>query len=136
MGYWDIEDGSDCVQKTWISTKLGAIIGLVGSAYHIVAFQPKTALQGVQRATMGTLTMASLGAIFGMTTCMSAQIREKPDDPLNYFVGGCASGIFLGIKTHNYMTGTTSCLALGTIAALTKVGKKEGWVVFPSEPRL
>ncbi|KAE8631885.1 hypothetical protein XENTR_v10001346 [Xenopus tropicalis] len=111
-------------------------IGLVGSAYHIVAFQPKTALEGVQRAAMGTATMASLGAIFGISTCLSAQIRDKPEDPLNYFIGGCASGIFLGVKTHNYMTGTTACLALGTIATLTKIGKKEGWVFIPSKPKL
>ncbi|MEE6487230.1 hypothetical protein FKM82_014841, partial [Ascaphus truei] len=109
--------------------------GLIGSAYHIVAFQPKTALEGVQRAATGTLTMASLGAIFGLTTCFSAHLREKPEDPLNYFIGGCTSGIFLGVKTHNYMTGTTACLALGTIAALTKAGKKEGWVLFPN-PKL
>uniref|UniRef100_A0A8C5LHB7 NADH dehydrogenase [ubiquinone] 1 alpha subcomplex subunit 11 n=1 Tax=Leptobrachium leishanense TaxID=445787 RepID=A0A8C5LHB7_9ANUR len=99
MGYWDIEEGTECFQKTWITTKLGAMIGLVGSAYHIVAFQPKTALEGVQRATMGTLTMASLGAIFGVTTCLSAQIRDKPEDPWNFFAGGCASGIFLGVKS-------------------------------------
>ncbi|OCU00522.1 NADH dehydrogenase [ubiquinone] 1 alpha subcomplex subunit 11 [Xenopus laevis] len=136
MGYWDIPDGTECVQKTWLTTKLGAALGLVGSAYHIVAFQPKTALEGIQRATMGTVTMASLGAIFGISTCLSAQIRDKPEDPLNYFIGGCASGIFLGVKTHNYMTGTTACLALGTIATLTKVGKKEGWVLIPSKPKL
>lgn len=35
-----------------------------------------------------------------MTTCLSAQIRDAPDDPLNYFIGGCASGIFLGAKSE------------------------------------
>ncbi|XP_043946562.1 NADH dehydrogenase [ubiquinone] 1 alpha subcomplex subunit 11 [Protopterus annectens] len=127
MGYWDIEDGSDCFQKTWITTKWGTVLGLVGSAYHIVAFQPKTAMQAAERAAAGTLTMAAMGAIFGMTTCMSAQLREKPDDPWNYFAGGCASGILLGVRTHSYMTGTSLCLALGTVAALTKIGKMEGW---------
>ncbi|KAM4809229.1 NADH dehydrogenase [ubiquinone] 1 alpha subcomplex subunit 11 [Rhinophrynus dorsalis] len=136
MGYWDIPDGTNCVEKTWLTTKLASALGLVGSAYHIVAFQPKTAMEGVQRAAVGTLTMASLGAIFGITTCLSAQIREKPEDPLNYFVGGCASGIFLGVRTHNYMTGTTACLALGTLAAASKVAKKEGWVLLPSKPKL
>uniref|UniRef100_A0A6P8S0T1 NADH dehydrogenase [ubiquinone] 1 alpha subcomplex subunit 11 n=1 Tax=Geotrypetes seraphini TaxID=260995 RepID=A0A6P8S0T1_GEOSA len=107
---------------------------LIGSAYHVIAFPPKTALEGVQRAANGTLAMASLAAIFGMTTCLTAQIREKPDDAVNYFIGGCASGVFLGVRTHNYMTGTTACLALGTVAALTKIGKKEGWkIVGPPE---
>uniref|UniRef100_A0A3P9LWF4 Cystinosin, lysosomal cystine transporter n=1 Tax=Oryzias latipes TaxID=8090 RepID=A0A3P9LWF4_ORYLA len=101
MGYWDLPEGSDCVQKTWITTKLGTALGLVGSAYHMVALQPDSALEAVQRATNGTVTMAALGAIFGMTTCLSAQIRDAPDDPLNYFIGGCASGIFLGAKKKN-----------------------------------
>ncbi|XP_071343463.1 NADH dehydrogenase [ubiquinone] 1 alpha subcomplex subunit 11 [Trachinotus anak] len=127
MGYWDIPDGTDCVGKTWITTKLGTALGLVGSAYHIVAFQPDSALGAVQRATTATVTMATMGAIFGMATCLSAHAREAPDDPLNYFIGGCASGIFLGARTHSPMTGTTSCLGLGTLAYLTKVGKMEGW---------
>lgn len=43
--------------------------------------------------------VAALGAIFGCTTCLSTHIREAPDDPLNYFIGGCASGIFLGARS-------------------------------------
>ena len=42
---------------------------------------------------------ATMGAIFGLGTCLSAQAREAPDDPLNYFIGGCASGIFLGARS-------------------------------------
>ncbi|CAJ0920170.1 unnamed protein product [Ranitomeya imitator] len=98
MGYWDIPDGTDCVQKTWLVTRLSVALGLVGSAYHIIAFKPKTALEGVLRAGEASITMAALGAIFGITTCVTAQVREKPDDLINYFVGGCASGAFLGIK--------------------------------------
>uniref|UniRef100_A0A3P8U2A2 NADH dehydrogenase [ubiquinone] 1 alpha subcomplex subunit 11 n=1 Tax=Amphiprion percula TaxID=161767 RepID=A0A3P8U2A2_AMPPE len=81
----------------------------------------------LQRATSATVTMATMGAIFGMTTCLTAQAREAPDDPLNYFVGGCASGIFLGARTHSAITGTSACLGLGTLAFFTKVGKMEGW---------
>ncbi|KAM9363994.1 NADH dehydrogenase [ubiquinone] 1 alpha subcomplex subunit 11 [Pholidichthys leucotaenia] len=127
MGYWDLKEGSNCLEKTWITTKLATALGLVGSAYHILAFPPDSALATVQRATTATVTMATLGAIFGMTTCLSAQAREAPDDPLNYFIGGCASGIFLGAKTHSVSTGTSACLGLGTLAYFTKVGKMEGW---------
>uniref|UniRef100_A0A9J8B1A0 NADH dehydrogenase [ubiquinone] 1 alpha subcomplex subunit 11 n=1 Tax=Cyprinus carpio carpio TaxID=630221 RepID=A0A9J8B1A0_CYPCA len=101
--------------------------GLVGSAYHIVAFPPETAVEALARATSGTVTMAAMGAIFGMATCLSAQAREAPDDPTNYFIGGCASGIFLGARTHSAITGTTACFGLGTLAMFTKIGKKEGW---------
>uniref|UniRef100_A0A1A7WM71 NADH dehydrogenase [ubiquinone] 1 alpha subcomplex subunit 11 n=1 Tax=Iconisemion striatum TaxID=60296 RepID=A0A1A7WM71_9TELE len=135
MGYWDVPEGTDCIQKTWISTKLGTALGLVGSAYHILAFQPETALAALQRTTSVTVTMATMGAVFGMTTCLSAQIREAPDDPLNYFIGGCASGVLLGAKTHSAATGTTACLGLGTLAFFTKIGKMEGWRV-TGPPRL
>lgn len=43
--------------------------------------------------------LAAMGAIFGLATCLSAQAREAPDDPTNYFIGGCASGIFLGARS-------------------------------------
>ncbi|XP_041862200.1 NADH dehydrogenase [ubiquinone] 1 alpha subcomplex subunit 11 [Melanotaenia boesemani] len=129
MGYWDVPEGTDCVEKTWITTKLATALGLVGSAYHIIAFQPESALAALQRAGGATLTMASLGAIFGMTTCLSAQARDAPDEPLNYFIGGCASGIFLGARTHSIATGTSACLGLGTLAFFTKVGKMEGWKI-------
>ncbi|XP_010022983.1 PREDICTED: NADH dehydrogenase [ubiquinone] 1 alpha subcomplex subunit 11, partial [Nestor notabilis] len=69
----------------------------------------------------------TLGAVFGVTTCLTAEIREKPDDPLNYFIGGCASGAVVGAKTHNYFTGTMCCLGFGITAALMKIGNKEGW---------
>ncbi|KAM9331336.1 NADH dehydrogenase [ubiquinone] 1 alpha subcomplex subunit 11 [Gastrophryne carolinensis] len=136
MGYWDIPDGTNCGQKTWLATKVATALGVVGSAYHLVLFQPKTVLEGVQRAGGATLTMASLGAIFGITTCMAAQIRDKPDDTLNYFIGGCASGLLLGVKSHSYGTGTSACVALGTLAAFTKLAKREGWEFYPSEPKL
>ncbi|XP_075997597.1 NADH dehydrogenase [ubiquinone] 1 alpha subcomplex subunit 11 [Genypterus blacodes] len=126
MGYWDIQEGTDCVQKTWITTKFAAALGLVGSAYHLAAFQPESALAGVQRAGSATLGMATLGAVFGMTTCLSAHVRED-DEPLNYFIGGCATGVFLGAKTHSVSTGASACLLLGTMGYFTKVGKMEGW---------
>ncbi|XP_066503276.1 NADH dehydrogenase [ubiquinone] 1 alpha subcomplex subunit 11 isoform X1 [Hoplias malabaricus] len=135
MGYWDLEEGKDCVEKTWITTKLGTVIGLVGSAYHIVAFQPETAVEALARAANGTVTMASMGAIFGLATCLSAQVRDAPDSPTNYFIGGCASGVFLGARTHSALTGTTACLGLGVVAMLTKVGKMEGWRI-TGPPRL
>ncbi|KAG1955316.1 NADH dehydrogenase [ubiquinone] 1 alpha subcomplex subunit [Pimephales promelas] len=69
----------------------------------------------------------AMGAIFGMATCLSAHARDAPEDPTNYFIGGCASGVFLGARTHSAITGTAACLGLGTVAMLTKVGKTEGW---------
>ncbi|XP_062412846.1 NADH dehydrogenase [ubiquinone] 1 alpha subcomplex subunit 11 [Sardina pilchardus] len=129
MGYWELEEGKDCIEKTWITTKVATALGLVGSAYHIVAFPPATTIESIQRAGSATSTMAALGAIFGMATCLSAQARDAPDDPLNYFIGGCSSGVFLGARTHSAATGVTACFGLGTLAMFAKVAKKEGWKI-------
>ncbi|KAI1230421.1 NADH dehydrogenase, partial [Lamprotornis superbus] len=64
---------------------------------------------------------ATLGAVFGLSTCLSAQVREEPEDPLNYFIGGCAAGAVLGVRAHSYFTGTTACLGFGITAALMKI---------------
>ncbi|XP_068012484.1 NADH dehydrogenase [ubiquinone] 1 alpha subcomplex subunit 11 [Melanerpes formicivorus] len=126
-GYWDGPEGEQCPSRTWLTTRVGAAVGLVGSAYRIILQQPNSALAALQMAASDSITMATLGAVFGATTCLSAQIREQPDDPLNYFIGGCATGVVLGARAHSYMTGTTACVGLGVLAALMKIGKQEGW---------
>uniref|UniRef100_K7F269 NADH dehydrogenase [ubiquinone] 1 alpha subcomplex subunit 11 n=1 Tax=Pelodiscus sinensis TaxID=13735 RepID=K7F269_PELSI len=104
-----------------------SFVGLVGSAYQIIHFPPESTLRGLQIATSNTVTMATVGAVFGLTTCLSAHIREDPEDALNYLIGGCASGIALGARTHKVGTGASACVVLGLTAALTKIGKREGW---------
>lgn len=27
MGYWELQEGKDCVEKTWITTKLATALG-------------------------------------------------------------------------------------------------------------
>ncbi|KAJ7412992.1 hypothetical protein BTVI_44565 [Pitangus sulphuratus] len=49
-------------------------------------------------APSGSVGSATLGAVFGLSTCLSAQVREEPEDPLNYFIGGCAAGAALGAR--------------------------------------
>ncbi|KAF7243105.1 Excitatory amino acid transporter 4 [Varanus komodoensis] len=61
-------------------------------------YPPDTALQSFQKAASATVTMATLGAVFGATTCLTAELRDAPDDPLNYFIGGCVSGAVLGAR--------------------------------------
>jgi len=55
-------------------------------------------LEGFCFLLLYLLFTATLGAVFGVTTCLSAQIREEPRDPLNYFIGGCATGAVLGAR--------------------------------------
>ncbi|XP_065508552.1 NADH dehydrogenase [ubiquinone] 1 alpha subcomplex subunit 11 isoform X1 [Caloenas nicobarica] len=101
-GYWDGPEGEQCPRRTWLTTRVGAAAGLVGTAYRIILLQPGSALAALQMAATDTVTMATLGAVFGVTTCLSAQIREKPEDPLNYFIGGCATGAVLGARDVIY----------------------------------
>ncbi|XP_009987213.1 PREDICTED: NADH dehydrogenase [ubiquinone] 1 alpha subcomplex subunit 11 [Tauraco erythrolophus] len=100
-------------------TQRGAELGLRGAEV--------AAWLGWRRYQKEPNVTSTLGAVFGVTTCLSAQIREEPDDPLNYFIGGCATGALLGARAHSYMTGTTACLGFGITAALMKIGNKEGW---------
>uniref|UniRef100_A0A8C8BC05 NADH dehydrogenase [ubiquinone] 1 alpha subcomplex subunit 11 n=1 Tax=Otus sunia TaxID=257818 RepID=A0A8C8BC05_9STRI len=113
-GYWDGPEGEECPRRTWLTTRVGAAAGEArGTRGFVLVFC--------------LLFTATLGAVFGVTTCLSAQIREEPDSPLDYFIGGCATGAVLGARAHSYMTGTTACLGLGVTAALFKIGNKEGW---------
>lgn len=97
-GYWDGPEGEQCPQRTWLTTRVGAAVGLLGSAYRIILLRPGSALAALQMAASDTVTMATLGAVFGLTTCFSAQVREEPQSPLDYFIGGCATGAVLGAR--------------------------------------
>ncbi|KAM6219529.1 NADH dehydrogenase [ubiquinone] 1 alpha subcomplex subunit 11 [Rhynchocyon petersi] len=128
--YWNIPDGTDCHRKAYASTSITTATGLVASAYSLSLNPPDTFLEGVARAGRYTFTAAAIGAVFGLASCVSAQVREKPDDPLNYFIGGCAGGLTLGARMHSYGVGATACMYMGTAAALVKMGQLEGWEVF------
>ncbi|KAG8519058.1 NADH dehydrogenase [ubiquinone] 1 alpha subcomplex subunit 11 [Galemys pyrenaicus] len=133
--YGDVPDGTECHRKAYASTSIGGAAGLIVSAYSVALKTPDSFLEGVARAGRYTLTAAAIGAIFGLTSCVSAQVRKKPDDPLNYFVGGCAGGLTLGVRTHSYGIGAAACVCMGTTAALVKMGQLEGWQVF-AEPKV
>uniref|UniRef100_A0A2K5XZ41 NADH dehydrogenase [ubiquinone] 1 alpha subcomplex subunit 11 n=1 Tax=Mandrillus leucophaeus TaxID=9568 RepID=A0A2K5XZ41_MANLE len=97
--YWDIPDGTDCHRKAYVTTSIASVAGLTAAAYRVILNPPGTFLEGVAKVGQYTFTAAAVGAVFGLTSCISAQVREKPDDPLNYFLGGCAGGLTLGART-------------------------------------
>uniref|UniRef100_A0A2I3HN15 NADH dehydrogenase [ubiquinone] 1 alpha subcomplex subunit 11 n=1 Tax=Nomascus leucogenys TaxID=61853 RepID=A0A2I3HN15_NOMLE len=88
-GYWEPPGGHP---------SLLCLAGLTAAAYRVTLNPPGTFLEGVAKVGQYTFTAAAVGAVFGLTTCISAQVREKPDDPLNYFLGGCAGGLTLGAR--------------------------------------
>ncbi|ETE72565.1 NADH dehydrogenase [ubiquinone] 1 alpha subcomplex subunit 11 [Ophiophagus hannah] len=97
--YAEILDGTNCFRKTWLAVRLGAFTGLVASTYHVTLYSPETYLEGLMRVAKSTVTMATLGAVFAASSCISAELRDAPEDPMNYFIGGCASGIMIGART-------------------------------------
>ncbi|XP_066130865.1 NADH dehydrogenase [ubiquinone] 1 alpha subcomplex subunit 11 [Saccopteryx bilineata] len=133
--YWDIPDGTECHRKAYASTSISGAVGLITSAYSVALKPPDSFLEGVARTGRYTFTAAAIGAIFGIASCVSAQVREKPDDPLNYFIGGCAGGLTLGARTHSYGIGAAACAYMGLTAALVKMGQLEGWRLF-AEPKV
>lgn len=133
--YWDIPDGTECHRKTYASTSISGAVGLIASAYSVALNPPGSFLEGVARTGRYTFTAAAVGAMFGITSCVSAQVREKPDDPVNYLLGGCAGGLTLGARTHSYGIGAAACVYMGVTAALVKMGQLEGWKVF-AEPKV
>ncbi|XP_057566422.1 NADH dehydrogenase [ubiquinone] 1 alpha subcomplex subunit 11 [Hippopotamus amphibius kiboko] len=133
--YWDIPEGTECHRKAYAATTIGGATGLIVSAYSVALQTPASFLEGVARTGRYTFTAAAIGAIFGLTSCISAQVREKPEDPLNYFLGGCAGGLTLGVRSHSYRIGAAACAYMGMTAALVKMGQLEGWKVF-AEPKV
>lgn len=98
--YSDIPDGTDCHRKAYASTAIGGAVGLVFSAYSVTLKPSGSVLEGVARVGRHTFTAAAVGAMFGLTSCISAQVRGNPDDPTNYFLGGCAGGLTLGARSE------------------------------------
>uniref|UniRef100_A0A8C5STP9 NADH dehydrogenase [ubiquinone] 1 alpha subcomplex subunit 11 n=1 Tax=Laticauda laticaudata TaxID=8630 RepID=A0A8C5STP9_LATLA len=72
-------------------------------------------------------SIATLGAVFGASSSISAEFRDAPEDPMNYFIGGCASGVMIGARTNSVLIGTSSCIGLGALGAFSKFAKQQDW---------
>ncbi|NWQ83845.1 NDUAB dehydrogenase, partial [Columbina picui] len=55
--YWETPEGEACPRRTWLTTRLGATVGLLGTAYRIILLQPGSALAALQMAATDTATM-------------------------------------------------------------------------------
>uniref|UniRef100_U3F7G4 NADH dehydrogenase [ubiquinone] 1 alpha subcomplex subunit 11 n=1 Tax=Micrurus fulvius TaxID=8637 RepID=U3F7G4_MICFL len=125
--YGEILEGRDGIRKTWLAGRLGAFTGFVASAYHVALYSPETYLEGLTRIAKSTVTMATLGAVFAASSCISAELRDAPEDPMNYFIGGCASGMMIGARTNSFLIGTSSCIGLGALGAFSKFARQQNW---------
>uniref|UniRef100_A0A2D4JEC4 NADH dehydrogenase [ubiquinone] 1 alpha subcomplex subunit 11 n=1 Tax=Micrurus lemniscatus lemniscatus TaxID=129467 RepID=A0A2D4JEC4_MICLE len=125
--YGEILEGTNLYRKTWLAGRLGAFTGLVASTYHVTLYSPETYLEGLMRVAKSTVTMATLGAVFAASSSISAELRDAPEDPMNYFIGGCASGIMIGARTNSFLIGTSSCIGLGALGAFSKFARQQNW---------
>lgn len=130
---YDNLDGSSTAYSTFQMAQSATVLGAATSVVSLSLYFPKNFADGALRTANVTGTFALLGAVFGMTTNVSASIREK-DDPLNYFLGGCAAGVMLGAKNRSYAIGTGTCVAFGAWSAFYKQWNIEGWGKFFPPP--
>ncbi|XP_052571899.1 NADH dehydrogenase [ubiquinone] 1 alpha subcomplex subunit 11-like [Peromyscus californicus insignis] len=130
QAYDDIGDSTQCHCKTCITTALGGLMGAIASALQCLLNPVDSHLEAGAGPGWYTCMAAAVGAMLGLATCVGVQVREKPDDPMNYFIGGCARGLTLGACAHSYGTAVVGCIYMDTAATLFKIGKLESWQFF------
>ncbi|XP_076347084.1 NADH dehydrogenase (ubiquinone) B14.7 subunit [Tachypleus tridentatus] len=129
--YYDTPDGEDCFQKMWYITKYATLAALGISVYDIsLVSHPQGYLQTLGRISYWVAPFATMGAVFSATTCVATNLRKK-DDPLNYFLGGCAAGSIMGAKYKSVGVGLGMCATLGIAGWLKRFGNDNGFVWFP-----
>uniref|UniRef100_A0A3Q3CM39 NADH dehydrogenase [ubiquinone] 1 alpha subcomplex subunit 11 n=1 Tax=Haplochromis burtoni TaxID=8153 RepID=A0A3Q3CM39_HAPBU len=120
MGYWDLPEGTDCVEKTWIATKLGTAL-----VSHTVPKRGTTRLKTLDSSCKDEGSSQKLCSLLCFSLCLSElsfQFTVAPQ--VSKFILQHAGDTLI---THSAITGTSACLGLGTLAFFTKVGKMEGW---------
>ncbi|GES88762.1 hypothetical protein RCL_jg16514.t1 [Rhizophagus clarus] len=69
------------------------------------------------KTSLGFAGFALLGGIFTATETLTANIR-KTDDWINGAVGGCATGLTIGIRARSHKLGVGACLGIGGLMSL------------------
>ncbi|GBC07540.1 hypothetical protein RclHR1_07520004 [Rhizophagus clarus] len=109
-------------EKELILNSLKTSLGFAGVGLLIAAVQ-NSYIDSNTRATIftkygSTITgFALLGGIFTATETLTANIR-KTDDWINGAVGGCATGLTIGIRARSHKLGVGACLGIGGLMSL------------------
>nr|XP_054756855.1 NADH dehydrogenase [ubiquinone] 1 alpha subcomplex subunit 11-like [Lytechinus pictus]XP_054757630.1 NADH dehydrogenase [ubiquinone] 1 alpha subcomplex subunit 11-like [Lytechinus pictus] len=130
---FDSLNGNDTAIRTLEITFFSSIAGAGASALSL-AISPKGLAESALRTASLTATCAAVGAIFATTTGATASFRGK-DTPLNYFIGGCTSGLFLGARMQSMGVGSGACAAFGSLGAFYKYWKINEWGPFIPPPK-
>ncbi|XP_046745193.1 uncharacterized protein LOC124410679 [Diprion similis] len=94
--YYDTPDGQDIWKKLWVTGKWGLGIGGFLSLVDTRMYSnPKTILEGLNRAAYITIPIVSAFTTYAAITYTATSLRNK-DDPINSLIGGMAAGSLLG----------------------------------------
>lgn len=132
--HYDKLNGERTVESTYEMVKTATKLGVGASAASVCLFFPKNFAEGALRSGNITGGFVILAAVFGLSTNISASVREK-DGPLNYFIGGCTSGVLLGARMKSFPVGTCTCLAFGGWGAFYKTWMMNDYGKFLPAPK-
>ncbi|RIA95098.1 hypothetical protein C1645_758170 [Glomus cerebriforme] len=110
-------------EKELILNTLKTTLGFAGVGLLIAAVQNSYNDSNTRASTVftkygSTITgFALLGGIFTATETVTANIR-KTDDWINGAVGGCATGLTVGIRARSHTLGLGACLGIGGLMSL------------------
>ncbi|XP_023935838.2 NADH dehydrogenase [ubiquinone] 1 alpha subcomplex subunit 11-like [Bicyclus anynana] len=132
--YYDTPEGCDIFKKVLVTTRYGAIAGLILSTHDVLMYSHAIGFGPIMRRfAYHTVPLVLMGATFAGVSNTLVRVREK-NDYLNYFLGGFACGpilrAYLGTN-HALLLGG---LALGVIAMVKKDSIVTGFQFFPPIP--
>ncbi|XP_039758080.1 NADH dehydrogenase [ubiquinone] 1 alpha subcomplex subunit 11-like isoform X2 [Pararge aegeria] len=132
--YYDTPDGCDIFKKVLVTSRYGAMAGLLFSTYDVLMYTHAIGFGPIMRRyAYHTIPLTLMGATFAVVTNTVLRMRKK-DDLLNYFIGGAACGpilrAYLGTN-HALLLGS---LALGIIAMVKKESVMGGYELLPHPP--
>ncbi|XP_072023948.1 NADH dehydrogenase [ubiquinone] 1 alpha subcomplex subunit 11-like [Amphiura filiformis] len=119
-------DGTNPTAKMVDNARFGGYVGLVWAAMHGIFIHPPSAGMALLSAANKTALFAIMGATFAGTTSALASATGH-DRKLNYFIGGCTAGTFLGVRSKSIAVGAQGCVFFGGLAALRKFYDENGW---------
>ncbi|XP_045776804.1 NADH dehydrogenase [ubiquinone] 1 alpha subcomplex subunit 11-like [Maniola jurtina] len=132
--YYDTPDGCDVFKKVLVTSRYGAMAGLIMSTYDVLMYSHAIGFGPIMRRyAYHTIPLTLMGATFAGVTNTVLRMREK-DDLLNYFIGGFACGPILRFYLGTNHAVLLGGLALGIIAMVKKDSVDSGYELLPTAP--
>ncbi|XP_034834215.1 NADH dehydrogenase [ubiquinone] 1 alpha subcomplex subunit 11-like [Maniola hyperantus] len=132
--YYDTPDGCDVFKKVLVTSRYGAMAGLLLSTYDVLMYSHAIGFGPIMRRyAYHTIPLTLMGATFAGVTNTVLRMREE-DDLLNYFIGGFACGPILRFYLGTNHAVLLGGLALGIIAMIKKDSVDSGYELFPHLP--